>query len=78
MIGWLFFTVRATAVAWLLRIRALARRMTFLTLDLTLLGSLIHRVENAKIMLGMLKIGFSENTVACTGRIPPKLKIFLE
>ena len=49
-----------------------------LTALLTLLRRLVHHVENAKVMLGMLKIALGHHPVAAAGRVPPHLKIFFK
>ena len=68
---------RLTIFAVLL-IRTLTLLLALHPLLLALLSSLIHGIQNAKIMLGMLKIGFSKNTVTRSRCIPPELKIFFE
>src|ERR1700722_756740 len=45
---------------------------------LPLLSRLVHRVQNAEIVLGVLKIAFRQHPVAARGRVTPKLQIFLE
>jgi hypothetical protein len=43
-----------------------------------LLCRLVDRVQNAKIMFGILEIAFCHHPVARAGRIPPQLQVFLE
>ena len=41
-------------------------------------GRLVHQVQHAKIVLGMLKIAFGHHPVANAGRVAAQLQIFLE
>lgn len=61
-----------------LRPAGLTCGLTFCTLLLALLSGLCHGVHDAEIMLGMLKIGFSGNTVTRACRIPTMLEIFFK
>src|SRR6185312_11664245 len=45
---------------------------------LVLLRCLVHRIQYAEIVFGVLKVAFRHDTVAAAGRIPAKLQIFLE
>ena len=45
---------------------------------LILLGSLRYRIENAKIMLGMLEVAFRHDPIPRAGRIASELQVFLE
>ena len=56
----------------------LAHGVAFCALLLALLRGLRHGIHNAEIMFGMLKIGFSGNTVPRASRIATMLEIFLK
>src|SRR5208283_3777278 len=45
---------------------------------LVLLRGLVHRIENAEIVLGVLEIALRHHAVARSGRVPPEVQIFLE
>ena len=49
-----------------------------LTIWLALLLGLIHGIEDAKVMFGMLEECFRSHPVAAAGRVAPKLKVFFE
>ena len=74
--------LRATAILLLLALRLLALLLLALLLHggrgLVLLGRLIHRVQNAEIVLRMLEIAFGLHAVAAAGRVAAKLEVFFE
>lgn len=74
------FSPRIIALTTIIRILLAARTllMALLALHLALLSCLRHRIQNAEIMLGMLKIGFCQDTIARARSITTKLEIFLE
>ena len=43
-----------------------------------LLDRLVHRVDDAEVVFGMLKIAFRHHPVAAAGRIAAELEVFLE
>src|SRR5208283_5633483 len=45
---------------------------------LTLLHRLVHRVQDAEIVLGVLEIAFRHHPVAARGRVAAELQVFLE
>ena len=47
-------------------------------LNLVLLGSLIHGVQDAEIVFGVLEVAFRRHPVTAAGRVAPELKILLE
>jgi hypothetical protein len=52
---------------------------TNLPAGLTPLGNrLVHQVEDAEVVLGMLEITLRHHAVATTGRVAAQLKVFLE
>jgi hypothetical protein len=53
-------------------------RRTRLSRRLPLLGRLRHRVQDAKIMFGILEIALRHHPVAAAGSIAAKLQVFLE
>lgn len=52
--------------------------VTLLAFHLTLLRGLGHCIENTEIVLGVLKIGFGENTITSACRVATKLQILLK
>jgi hypothetical protein len=48
------------------------------TLSALLRGGLVHQVQNAEIMLGILEIAFRHHPVAAARRIATQLQVFLE
>src|SRR5271157_5771278 len=45
---------------------------------LVLLRGLVHRIEDAEIVLGVLEIALRHHAVARSGRVPAELQVFLE
>ena len=65
------FRIAIAALAALLRI-------ALLTALLGLLNRLVHRVDNAEIMLGVLEVAFRHHPVPAAGRVTAELEVFLE
>ena len=62
------------------RLRVAIAALTALlgTALLGLLNRLVHRVDNAKIMLGVLEVALRHYPVPATGRVAAELQVFLE
>ena len=69
---------RHTAVLAILVMAPLPSLLALSALDLVLLGSLIHRVQDAEIVFGVLEVAFCRHPVTAAGRVAPELKILLE
>src|SRR6185437_10711070 len=52
--------------------------MILLLLRLVLLRRLVHRVQDAEVVLGVLEIAFRHHSITRGCRIPPELQILLE
>ena len=55
-----------------------ARRGLLLAVLLVLLRRLVHRVQDAEIVLGVLEVALRHHPVAAAGRIAAELQVFLE
>ncbi len=71
--------VLAAMLTTLLAAALVASLLTTLLAPLALLSDrLIHQIQDAEIMLGMLEIAFRHDPVAAAGRVAAKLQIFLK
>ena len=74
-----FFVAFAAGLLTILTILpALATLWLLAILLLVLLRRLIHRIQNAEIVFGVLEIAFRHHSVAATGRVTAELEVFLE
>ena len=68
---------RPALAAFLAIVRPRAGRL-LLTLPLALLRRLVHRIEDAEIVLGVLEVALRHHPVAAAGRVAAKLEVLLE
>ena len=65
-------------MALLLTIIGPSRRALLLAILLVLLRRLVHRVQDAEIVLGVLKVALCHHPVAAAGRIAAELQVLFE
>jgi hypothetical protein len=74
-----------------LHLLGFGRRLAILSIELTarpgvllaaalliLLRRLIHRIQDAEVVLGVLEIAFRHHAIAAAGRITSELQVFFE